>query len=286
MYFIAISELNESKNYSIDGLCELAGVSRSGYYKWKSRNKSNYEIETEELAQQIRWIFDESDKTFGVIRIQYALKRELSIQVNVKKIRRLMRIMNLYPEIRRKRPNWIKTTPVYTFDNLIDRDFFANKPNQKWFTDVSYLFYGNHKKAYISAIIDRYDMSIVSYVISKCNDNQLVMETLEDALKNNPGATPIIHSDRGFQYTSNAYNHLKETYGFKASMSRSGKCLDNQPIESFWGTLKSEYYYRKQFDSYSELKQGIDQYIYFYQNKRYVPKFDGLTPIEYQNKVA
>ncbi len=122
-----------------------------------------------------------------------------------------MRIMNLSLEIRRKRPNWIKNTPVYTFDNLIDRDFLANKPNQKWFTYVCYLFYGNHKKAYISAIIDCYDMSIFSYVISECNDNQLVMETLKDALKNNPCATPIIHSDLGFQYTSNAYSHLEET---------------------------------------------------------------------------
>ena len=244
------------------------------------------EAKTEEVAQQIRRIFEESNRTFGVIRIQFALKRELSIQVNIKKIRRLMRIMGLYPEIRRKRPNWIKTNPVYTFDNLIDRDFVAEKPNQKWFTDVSYLFYGPHQKAYISAIIDRYDMSIVSYIIGKSNDNQLVMDTIEEAFKNNPGATPIIHSDRGFQYTSNAYHHLKETYGFKASMSRSGKCLDNQPIESFWGTLKSEYYYRKQFDSYDELRKGIEQYIYFCQNKRYVPKFYGLTPAEYRKKIA
>ena len=286
MYFIAISELHESKSYSIESLCKLANVSRSGYYKWKNREKSETELRTEELALQIQRIFEESDRTFGVIRIQCALKRELNIQVNIKKICRLMRIMNLYPEIRKKRPSWVRTTPMHTFDNLIDRDFQADQPNQKWFTDISYLFYGNHKKAYISAIIDRYDMSIVSYVIGKNNDNQLVMNTIEDALKNNPGATPIIHSDRGFQYTSNSYYQLKETYGFEVSMSRPGKCLDNQPIESFWGTLKAEYYSRRQFETFSELIQGIEGYINFYQNKRYVPKFDGLTPLEYRKKSA
>lgn len=286
LYFVAISELHDSKKYSIEKLCELANVSRSGYYKWKKRGKSASELQSEDLAKEIKRIFEESDRTFGVVRIQCALKRELNIQVNIKKVRRLMRIMNLYPEIRKKRPSWVRTTPMHTFDNLIGRDFLADKPNQKWFTDISYLFYGNHQKAYISAIIDRYDMSIVSYVIGRRNDNQLVMDTIKEALANNPGAKPIIHSDRGFQYTSNSYYQLKETYGFKVSMSRPGKCLDNQPIESFWGTLKSEYYYRKDFESFTELSNGINRYIEFYQNKRYVPKFNGLSPLEYRKKVA
>ncbi|HDT8099357.1 TPA: IS3 family transposase, partial [Enterococcus faecalis] len=281
LYFIAIFELNDSKNYSIEKLCQIAKVSRSGYYKWKKREKPVVEIETEKLAVHIKRIFEESDRTFGVIRIQCALKRELNLQVNVKKVRRLMRILDLYPEIRKKRPNWKKVTTLHTCDNVINRNFNAEKPNQKWFTDISYLFYGNHQKAYISAIIDRFDMSIVSYIVGKCNDNQLVIDTVIKAMSDNIEARPIIHSDRGFQYTSNAYHQLKEAYGFTVSMSRAGKCLDNQPIESFWGTLKSEYYYRKEFDTFEELKVGIDNYIGFYHHRRYVPKFEGLTPIEY-----
>lgn len=195
-----------------------------------------------------------------------------------------MRIMNLYPEIRKKRPDWIKTTPEYTFDNVIQRDFIASKPNEKWFTDVSYLFYGNHQKAYISAIIDRYDMSIVSYMISKKNDNKLVMDTIKAAYKENPNITPIIHSDRGFQYTSREYNNLSKLLSFRISMSRVSKCLDNQPIESFWGVLKSEYYYRNTFPTFESLRAGITKYIKFYQNKRYVPKFGGLAPIEFRKK--
>lgn len=104
MSFIAIFELSEFKNYSINSLCKLANVSRSGYYKWKKSKKSARELHTEALAQQIQRIFQQSDRTFGVIRIQCALKRELGLLVNVKKIRRLMRIMNLYPEIRKNVP--------------------------------------------------------------------------------------------------------------------------------------------------------------------------------------
>ncbi|MBV7392493.1 IS3 family transposase [Enterococcus sp. ALS3] len=283
---MAITELNSSKGYSIEKLCELASVSRSGYYKWKNKVPSQSELNNEKLAQQIRRIFTNSDSTFGVVRIQCALKRELKLTIDVKKIRRLMRLMGLFPQIRRKRPVWQRITPMYTADNIIKREFETSAPNQKWFTDVSYLFYGDHQRAYISAIIDRFDMSIVSYVISEKNDNELVMGTIKQALDNNPAAQPIIHSDRGFQYTSNEYHQLKKHYQFEVSMSEAGKCLDNQPIESFWGVLKSEYYYRKDFDTFESLKDGITEYIDFYHTKRYVPKFDGLTPFEYREKHA
>ncbi|KMT60370.1 putative transposase InsK for insertion sequence element [Listeria fleischmannii 1991] len=286
MYYVAIFELWQTKKYPIEKLCQVAGVSRSGYYKWKTRQPSATEKENKWLAQQITRIFEESDRTFGVVRMHYALKREVEKKVNIKKIRRLMRLMGLFPEIRKKRSEWTRTVPFHIDENIIQRDFHADKPNQKWFTDVSCLFYGNHQKAYLSAIIDRYDMSIVSYVISQRNDNQLVIDTVKNALQTNPNASPIIHSDRGFQYMSNVYQLLKKKYGFTSSMSRAGKCLDNQPIESFWGTLKSEYYYRKEFTSYDELKKGINSYMHFYQNKRYVPKFNGLTPREFREKAS
>nr|WP_281273713.1 IS3 family transposase [Vagococcus acidifermentans] len=216
---MAIKELVETKKYKVNQLCSLAGVSTSGYYKWKNKVPQAYEIETEKLANEIKRIFIESDYTYGVVRMQVALKRELNLQINIKKIRRLMRLMNLYPEIRRKRANWIKTKPDYTYTNIINRDFVATKPNQKWFTDISYLFYGKHQKAYISAIIDRYDMSIVSYIIGKSNNNELVMKTIEQGFKDNPNTSPIIHSDRGFQYTSNSYKQLSEKYKFEVSIN-------------------------------------------------------------------
>lgn len=266
-------------------LCDSIGVYRSGYYKWLNKEKAVQKIKIEKLALDIKRIFEESDKTLGVVCIQCALKRELDINISSKKVRRLMRIMNIYPEIRKKRSGCVRTVPEHMFENVISRDFVASKPNKKWFTDVSYLFYGNHQKAYISAIIDRYDLSIVSYVISTKNDNKLVMDTVKKALELNPKATPIIHSDRGFQYTSNEYNLLSKSSNFTISMSRVSKCLDNQLIESFWGVLKSEYYYRYKFQTLDSLKKGIEKYIEFYQNKRYVPKFNGLTPLKFR-KIA
>lgn len=261
-------------------------ISRSGYYKWLKRCPSESEIENEKLAEEMKRIFEESNKIYGVERMKWAVYRELNLAINIKRIRRLMRKIGLQSVIRRKKPDYIKSKPRHIAENVINRDFEATEPNQKWFTDVSYLKFKNGVKAYISAIIDRYDQSIVAHVISTKNDNTLVMETLKQAFKKNPDVKPIIHSDRGYQYTSGEYQGLKLEYGFETSMSRVSKCLDNQPIESFWGTLKSEYYYRNKFESFEKLVNGIDGYIDFYSNKRYVPKFNGLTPNEYRNLVA
>lgn len=107
-------------------------------------------------------------------------------------------------------------------------------------------------------------------------------DTINDAFKNNPNVKPYIQTDRDSQYTSGMYRDLSLKYGFKISMSRVSKCLDNQPIESFWGTLKSEYYYRYKFDTIESLEEGIRNYIQFYMNKRYVKKFGGLTPAEFR----
>lgn len=276
-------ELHQEKGYSVSKLCKAVEVSRSSYYKWLHRCPSDAEKKNEALAASIQKIFDESHGIYGVERMKWAVYRELNEVVNVKRVRRLMRSMGLKSEIRKKKPEWTKSIPLHISENTINRDFEASKPNQKWFTDVSYLFYGNHEKAYISAVIDRYDLSIVSYIISQRNDNKLVMDTIKLAMQKNPAAHPIIHSDRGYQYTSNDYFALKNQFGFKTIMSRPSKCLDNQPIESFWGSMKAEYYYRHDFDTYDHLINGIDDYIQFYMHKRYVPKFNGLTPSEYRS---
>lgn len=119
--------------------------------------------------------------------------------------------------------------------------------------------------------------------MSKRNDLKLVMDILKLALQNNDASNTVLHSDRGFQYTSKHYKNYLDTHNVKISMSKAGSCLDNQPIEAFWGTLKSEYYYRNQFSTYEDLETGISEYINYYMNKRYVPKFDGLTLNEYRN---
>lgn len=178
---------------------------------------------------------------------------------------------------------WIRLIYVGIAENVLNRNFGAKNPNQKWFTDISYLNYGKGQKAYISAIINRYDLSIVAYKVCKRNDLKLVMDTLRLDLQNNDVSNTVLQSDRGFQYTSMHYKKYLDTNKVKISMSKAGSCLDNQLIEAFRGTLKPEYYYRNQFSTYEDIETGISKYIDYYMNKRYVPKFDGLTPNEYRN---
>jgi putative transposase len=273
-----VFELHQEKGYPIQKLCELAEVSRQGYYKWLHNRPSLKELEDILLSDEIRRIYKESDQTFGVERIQLALKVERGLTVNIKRIRRIMRILGISSVIRRKKANYVKSTAEHIAENTMNREFEASKPNQKWFTDVTYLKYGKGVKAYLSAIIDRYDMSVVAWKISTQNDNKLVEDTLRMAFESNPGATPLIQVDRGSQYTSHMFWNLKEEFRFEMSMSRVSKCLDNQPIEAFWGTYKSEFYYRYKFLSLETLVSNTASYIDFYMNKGYVKKFDGRTP--------
>ena len=146
--------------------------------------------------------------------------------------------MGLQSVIRRKRKNYIPSIPKVTADNILNREFKAEMPNQKWLTDITEFKYGNDKKAYLSAIFDLGDNSIVSYVLGHSNNNELVFRTFNMAVKENPGAKPLFHSDRGFQYTSLAFRKMLDDTGCTQSMSRVGRCLDNAPMEGFWGNVK------------------------------------------------
>ena len=138
-------------------------------------------------------------------------------------------------------------------------------------------------KVYLSAILDLYDRRIVSFVIGDRNDNPLVFKTFDKAMKANPEANPIFHSDRGFQYTNRAFHHKLEKAGMTQSMSRVAKCIDNGPMEGFWGILKRERYYGRRFTSKQELVQMIINYISYYNNLRVQRKLGVLTPFEKHN---
>jgi transposase InsO family protein len=171
--------------------------------------------------------------------------------------------------------------PEQVRENILARDFSADYPHQKWFTDVTeFKVPGQKKELYLSAIIDLYDKSIVSYVISNSNNNKLVFDTFDKALSSNPGAKPIFHSDRGFQYTSKIFKIKLDEAGMIQSMSRVGKCIDNGPMEGFWGTLKSEAFYGLNFENEAALRSKIDEYIFFYNNFRLQRNLKGMTPNE------
>lgn len=183
-----------------------------------------------------------------------------------------------------KEKRYIKSTPQITAENILNRDFSEATPNKKWLTDVTEFKLNNGTKAYLSAILDLGDNSIVSYVLGHSNNNQLVFDTFDLAVKNNPKAKPLFHSDRGFQYTNKIFKLKLDSISATQSMSRVGRCIDNGPMEGFWGIIKSEMYYLRKFHTFDELKSAIDNYIDFYNNKRLQKKLKGLTPMEYREQ--
>lgn len=214
-------------------------------------------------------LYEEVNGIYGYRRITMNLNRRLSKNYNYKRIYRLMKLTGLKSVIRRKKKGYVKSTPQFTSENILNREFTASKPNEKWVTDVTEFKYGYGNKAYLSAILDLYVNSIVAYVIGHRNNNQLVFKTLDLALKSNPGASPMIHSDRGFQYTSYGFKKRLESAGMTQSMSRVGRCIDNGPIEGYWGTLKCEKYYFNKYNTFEELKMILINIFIFTTTKDY-----------------
>lgn len=262
-------------------MCRKLNIARSSYYQWLNRKETKGEIEKNELALIIKEYDERLDHILGYRRMTHWINRLNHKNYNQKRVRRMMRLLGIHSIIRRKKPKYHQSTPEITAENLLKRDFVATKPNEKWVTDVTeFKIKGTGKKVYLSAILDVYDRSIVAYRISSRNDNNLVLRTFEKAMELNQGATPLFHSDRGFQYTSTIFRTILEDNGIIQSMSRVGRCIDNGPIEGFWGIIKAEMYYLYKFDSRELLESSIHKYIDFYNNKRFQKRFKNKTPME------
>ena len=192
-----------------------------------------------------------------------------------------MSILHLKSVCRRKRKSYVPSTPEITAENVLNRDFKSDEFGTKWLTDVTEMKYGQNK-AYLSAILDLSDKSIVSFVVGHSNNNELVFRTFDIARQTYPGAKPIFHSDRGFQYTSKSFKKKLDDAGMIQSMSRVSRCIDNGPMESFWGMMKSEMYYLNKFNTYEELEAAIIEYVEYYNNHRYQKRLNCMTPLEYR----
>lgn len=274
-------ELNQY-GYSISELCKCARISRSSYYKWLNRKETQRDKENKEISNEIIKIYSEVKGIYGYRRITLNLNKTLGSNYNHKRIYRLMKSMNMSAVIRKKRKRYVHSTPQITAENLLNRNFITENINEKWLTDVTEFKLTNGTKAYLSAILDLGDNSIVSYVLGTSN-NKLVFDTLDKAVITNPTATPLFHSDRGFQYTSKSFKLKLDAINAKQSMSRVGRCIDNGPMEVFWGILKSEMYYLQKFHTYEQLEKAIDEYIEFYNTKRIQKKLKGMAPLEYRS---
>ena len=221
----------------------------------------------------------------GYRRINDDLRHDHGIHVNDKRILRICRKKSIKSTIKYRSHGCTRRAknPQYIAKNLLSRKFYADKPNEKWLTDVTeFKWYEGTMvhKMYLSAILDLYDRRIVAFVIGDHNDNPLVFKTLDKAIKTNPDAQPLFHSDRGFQYTNRVFHQKLEKQGMKQSMSRVARCIDNGPMEGFWGILKREMYYGRRFTCKSELMNSIKSYIHYYNNRRVQRNLGILTPIE------
>lgn len=192
-------------------------MNRSSYYKWLNRSKSVRESENEDLLHKIGVIYAHFNGTYGYRRITDELNIEPENQYNYKRIYRLTRIVGLQSVIRRKRPKYRRSKPEITAENILNREFTAEKLNAKWLTDVTEFKYGNGEKLYLSAILDLKDKGIISFAIGRHNNNQLVFDTFDLAVTRYPDAHPLFHSDRGFQYTNKQFKAKLD----KAKMTQS-----------------------------------------------------------------
>ena len=261
--------------YSISEMCKFFQVSRSGYYGYVARMDTP--ASDLPLAEKIRDCQEQCGKTYGYRRVHIWLERN-GIYRNPKTVLRIMHKYGLLSVIRRKKyRNYGEY--LHRYPNLLNRNFSAERPNQKWVTDISYI----HTKQgvlYLSVIRDLYDNSIVAYKTGTEQNVNLVLSTIKEAKKKEKVTTELqLHSDQGFQYTSQAYYRLTQSYGIIPSMSRRGNPYDNALAENFFSILKTECIYRTKLQTYEEARLLIGEYIHFYNNERIQLKTK-LTPLE------
>lgn len=253
-----------------------------------SGKKSKRQAENERIAELAEQIHTESpDK--GYRRIRDDLERYHGTKVCDKRVLRICRSRDIKSTIKYANNGCTRNAanPQCLADNILNRDFHADKPNEKWLTDVTEFKWYEMKngewikhKIYLSAILDLYDRRIVSYIIRNTNDNPLVYDTFDAAVASNPGAHPLFHSDRGLQYTNRLFHTKLEEAGMTQSMSRVAHCIDNGPMEGFWGILKRERYYGRKFTDRESLVHMIDEYIDYYNARRLQRNLGVLTPME------
>lgn len=217
---------------------------------------------------------------YGYRRMTIFLNFFKKAEVNHKCVHRLMKIMGIQAVIRRKRKNYVPHQIEHVAENLLNREFHADKPMEKLLTDVTEFKLTNGSKRYLSAIYDLGIKKIIAYKTSNHNDNPLVLDTMKQILDDVKPETTLIHSDRGSQYTSHAFNKIVEDNELIHSMSRVSKCIDNGPMEGFWGILKVEMFQLDTFDTADYLDQKIKEYIEFFNNERVTLNMGLAIPTE------
>lgn len=265
-----------SDRYPVRWMCQALRVSHSGYYTWLGRR--DQPDRDDELAQLIMECQRSRGYIHGYRYIQLWLDRRKGYHRNPKTVLRVMKKYGLLSRTRRKKFQTMGQE-LHRYPNWLNRNFSASGPNEKWVTDITQIQTGQGA-LYLSVIRDLFDNSVVAYQTATQQNIRLVLDTITQAMEKEKVAADLhLHSDQGFQYTSQAYFTLTQEYGIIPSMSRRGNCYDNAMAENFFSTLKTECIYRQKLLTFEQARRVIDDYIQFYNYERFQLKF-GLTPME------
>ena len=248
-------------------MCKFFSISRAAYYAWlKGSFSPDKDIKRMDL---VRESWEKSRKTYGYRRVTISLQ-EQGVSINHKSVLRLMKKMNIRSVARKRKPykkmNELGT--YHRYENILNRDFSAKKPNQKWVTDITYVR-TQQGWAYLSTIKDLFDGFIVAHQLGRRNSVRLVTDTLKKAKRKEKITTKLLlHSDQGYQYTSQAYSLLTKKYKIMPSMSRRGNCWDNASMENFFGHFKEEAWRQFPIPTFVQAQEIVDDYICFYNYER------------------
>jgi transposase InsO family protein len=267
------------QKYKLGWLLEYSKLPRSTfYYCLKQSKQDKYSVEKVEIQR----VFEENKQRYGYRRIT-ALLRQKGIVLNHKTVLKLMKNLNLKGKTRKnEKYHSYKGEVGKIADNLLQRDFTASKPFEKLTTDVTQ-FNVCDDKIYLSPVMDLYNREIVSYSISLSPNLAQIWEMLNGLFDKLPdGATPIFHSDQGWQYQHSEYQRQLKEHNIIQSMSRKGNCMDNGAMENFFGRLKVEMFYGEKFQTVDEFVHCLEQYISYYNNERISLKLKGMSPVQYR----
>ncbi|MBS2784369.1 IS3 family transposase [Aeromonas salmonicida] len=274
-----ISGLRQDHKLAI--LLHIAGLPRSTFY-WQVKSGTRT-VTYEHEAQRVKALFHHHKGRYGYRRITLALRNE-GYPLNHKTVRKLMRKQGLASNLRRKRYRSYKGTYGHIAPNLLQRDFHADAPNQKWVTDVTE-FTLKGQKLYLSPVLDLYNSEVIAWHMATHQGMLLVDKMLDEALATlQPGDAPVLHSDQGWQYQMASYQARLSSRDVKQSMSRKGNCLDNAVVENFFGLLKSECWFNEEYEDTEKLKHAVDEYIHYYNHERIKVKLNGLSPVQYRTQ--
>lgn len=266
--------------HKLNTLLLIAGLPRSTFFYQKKRQANDpYQEEKEKIST----IFHHHKGRYGYRRVTIALKKE-GVKINHKKVYKLMKLIGLSSPVRRKKYNSYKGMYGKVAPNVLNREFTATQPNQKWVTDVTE-FSIKGEKLYLSPIVDLFNREIISFSLARRPHMGMINTMLKKAFsKIKDTENPVLHSDQGWQYQMVGYQEQLKEKQLVQSMSRKGNCLDNAVVENFFGTLKSECFYLDSFNEISELESAIREYIHYYNHERISLRLKGLSPVEFRTR--